>query len=329
MNFFDNIIKAKKNIANTVDLKSSMNIAFGIDSRFALGTGVLMTSIIKNNTTASIAFHIFTDKLHSDDINRLASLGQQYKNIAIYIYYIDSFKFQKFSTMFIWSQATYYRFIISHELSGKVERFLYLDADILCVNSLESLFSIDLKDNIAAVVADYETMVTYAKNSIGFTGDKYFNAGFLLIDVANWNKAAISEQAVSLLSKNDYKFCDQDVLNLLLTNKVLFLPPIYNTIYHLADMDKNITDTTVLLHYSGSVKPWQAWGQFHFLTPLWLKYQQLSPWKNAPIQAPKTYKQAKFMARTMKRTQKYPAFLKWLLTYIAWKIRDKIFKAKD
>lgn len=327
MNFFTDMIKAKKNIANKIDLSDSMNIAFGIDAHFALGMGVLMSSIIKNNPSATIVFHVFTDKLISDDISHLAALGRAHRNIAIYIYYIDSTKFKNFSTIFIWSQATYYRFIVSKELLGKTNRFLYLDADMICLNSLEKLFKINLQDNLVAAVADYESMVSYAKKSLNFTGSKYFNAGSLLIDVNKWNAAKISDRAIALLLQNDYKFCDQDVLNLLLVNKVLFLPVCYNTIYHLADMKNNIATNTALLHYSGSVKPWQRWGQFHQLTSLWHKYQKSSPWANVPVQEARTYKQAKFMARTMKRTGNYSGWLQWSTLYIIWKIRDKTIKA--
>ncbi|WP_196607032.1 glycosyltransferase [Pectinatus frisingensis] len=87
MNFFTDMIKAKKNIANKIDLSDSMNIAFGIDAHFALGMGVLMSSIIKNNPSATIAFHVFTDKLISDDISHLAALGRAHK-ILLYIFII-------------------------------------------------------------------------------------------------------------------------------------------------------------------------------------------------------------------------------------------------
>ncbi|WP_196603090.1 glycosyltransferase family 8 protein [Pectinatus frisingensis] len=328
MNFFTDMIKAKKNIANKIDLSDSMNIAFGIDAHFALGMGVLMSSIIKNNPSATIAFHVFTDRLISDDISHLAALGRAHKNIAIYIYYINNNKFTAFPTLFTWSKAIYYRFIICRELSTVSKRCLYLDSDILCLNSLENLFKADFKNAIALVVPDHDGMTEYARRNFNFNGEKYFNSGVMLIDIRRWNEANISEQAVTLLqNKNNFKFYDQDVLNLLLVNKVLFLPVCYNTIYHLADMKNNVTSDTIFLHYSGSVKPWQRWGQFHQLTSLWHKYQKSSPWANVPVQEARTYKQAKFMARTMKRTGNYSGWLQWSTLYIIWRIRDKTIKA--
>ncbi|MDQ0203454.1 glycosyltransferase family 8 protein [Pectinatus haikarae] len=325
MDFFSNIIKAKKNIANDVSIRTGMNIAFGIDAEFALGMGVLMTSIVKNNPGTNIVFHIFTDKLNSADINCLALLGQEYKTVAVYIYYIDGDKFSHLPILFTWSKAIYYRFIICGELQNKTDKCLYLDSDILCLQPLKKLFQIDLDGVISAVAADYDFMTGYAKKNLGFTGEKYFNSGMMLINVDEWNKNHISEQSITMLQqKSNFKFYDQDVLNMLLADKILFLPHCYNMIYHLADMNENPADDTVFLHYSGSVKPWQSWGQFHFLTSLWIKYQMMSPWKAVSIQNPNTYKQAKFMARTMKKTGNFKGWLKWSCLYGLWKLRKKI-----
>lgn len=324
MDFFKDIVKAKKNIANTVPMDKSLQIAFAIDSAFTFGMGVLMTSIIKNNPDETIAFHIFTDRLTSTDISRLGKLGQRYKNIAVYIYYIDASGFQTMPTSFIWSRAIYYRFIICRELAGKIDKCLYLDSDILCLQPLRKLFDLDLHDRIAATVADSPTMLIYAKKNFNFKGKAYFNSGMLLMNIAVWNKEAVSEHAVAmLLHENYFKFHDQDILNILLVNKIILLPKCYNTIYHLADMHESLSGDTVFLHYSGSVKPWQRWGRFHHLTALWEKYRQLSPWASTPIQEPKTYKEAKFMARTMHRTGKTVDWLKWTLYYGLWKLRDK------
>lgn len=55
----------------------------------------------------------------------------------------------------------------------------------------------------------------------------YFNAGFLLINLIRWAEEDISTQAMQLLKnnalRNKLSFLDQDVLNILLTNKVIYL----------------------------------------------------------------------------------------------------------
>lgn len=325
MDFFANIIKDKISFGN--ENEDAFNIAYGIDQRFFMPMGVSILSVIKTNPHESLFFHIFTDTLAPYDQERLLAITKLYPAVKITVYHVNEEKFNAFPAFFIWSRAMYYRFAVSHALKDTADRFLYLDADVLCLSPLEKFYRQDFAE-IAAVIADYKTMVGYAKKNIGLQGDQYFNSGVMLVDIKKWNNAQISQRSVKmLLEENNYKYYDQDVLNLLLWDNVKFLPKRYNFIYHLIDLDIPLPADTVLLHYSGSVKPWQAWGQFHPLTKLWLEHKDASPWQDVPLQQPKTYKEAKFMARTMKRKMHdYPAYLKWLFIYGLWKLRTKLSK---
>ena len=324
MDFFENIILKKQFLGNQNLLydKNSKHIAFGIDANFTIGTGVLIYSILQHNK-GSIVFHIFTDNIYDEDINRFESLTKDYKNIIIVIYYVNANKFSKLSTSFIWSSAIYYRFLVSNLINNITNKILYLDSDILCINSFEDLFRSNFKDNVVMAVSDYPEMMVYAKKQYDFSGDFYFNTGVLMINLDKWKSNNIPIRAIDYSLKNEFKYYDQDVLNILLANESIMLDKKYNVIYHLADMKNTVDSDTVFLHYSGSVKPWQAWGQYHFLTLLWLKYKNNSPWKDVPIFQPKTYKQAKFMARTLKRNKKYISSVYWYLKYSLWKIKPK------
>lgn len=322
MNFFKNIILKKEILGNNkiIEDTSSLHFAFGIDANFTIGTGVLIYSILQHNNN-NMVFHIFTDSIYPEDISRFKELTYKVTNISIVIYYVNSNNFSNLPIFFTWSQAMYYRFIISKLLYNITDNVLYLDSDILCLNSFENLFYQNFSPNIAGVVSDHDSMLNYAQKAFNLNSNYYFNSGFLIINLTNWEKNNISDKAISLLlNKNNFKYYDQDVLNLLLANKTLLLEKKYNTIYHLADMNTPISNDTIFLHYSGSVKPWQSWGQYHFLTSLWLKYKNNSPWKDIPILQPKTYKQAKFMARMSYRNKKYNKALHWYIKYIFWKI---------
>ena len=326
MEFFQNIILKQHSFGNNTILndKNTFHVAFGIDANFTIGTGVLIYSILQQ-TNHNIIFHIFTDTIYDNDIERFKMLCEKYPNIVINIYYLNPQKFNQLPTGYIWSKATYYRFIASNFLSSLTNILLYLDSDILCLNNFDSLFNIDLKNYIAGVVSDNPYMLDYAKNTFNLQQPYYFNAGFLLINLKNWQKEQISEKAIELLTKkNNFKYFDQDVLNILLNNKTLLLDNKYNTIYRLADMKTTINDDTIFLHYTGSTKPWQAWGQYHKLTPLWLNLKNASPWKKVPISQPKTYKQAKFMAKNLKRNNHKLLSIKWYLKYSLLKIKNKL-----
>lgn len=326
MDFFKNIILKKETLGNNklIEDTTSIHIAFGIDANFTIGTGVLIYSILQHNNN-NMVFHIFTDSIYPEDISRFKELTYKANNISIIIYYVNPNKFSTLPIFFTWSQVMYYRFIISKLLYNITDNILYLDSDILCLNSFENLFHQNFSSNIAGVVSDHDSMLNYAQKAFNLNSNYYFNSGFLIINLINWEKNNISDKAISLLlNKNNFKYYDQDVLNLLLANKTLLLEKKYNTIYHLADMNTPISNDTIFLHYSGSVKPWQSWGQYHFLTPLWLKYKNNSPWKNVPILQPQTYKQAKFMTRMSYRNKKFIKSIYWYIKYSFWKIKSKL-----
>lgn len=319
----ENIINKQYMLGSQTINSKSIHIAFGIDSSFFIGTGVLISSILKH-TPQNIIFHIFVDTINKKNLKNFEQLTQKYTNSNIYIYIINPEIFDNLPTFFTWSKAMYYRFIIPHICQKYTDKIIYLDSDILCLDDISNIYNIPLNNNIAAVVLDSPYMVPYAKKQFNFKGNSYFNSGFLFINIPAWIKNNISINALDLLNKpNTFKFYDQDVLNILLENKFIPIDKKYNTIYHLADMKESISNDTIFLHYSGSVKPWQAWGQYHHLTPLWLSYKTESPWTNEPIQHPSTYKQAKFMARMLFRNKKYSYSFIWYIKYALLKLFRK------
>ena len=325
MNFFQNIVLKKTTLGNNnlIAEPSTMHIAFGIDANFTIGTGVLIYSILQHNSNKMV-FHIFTDNMYTNDLARFKQLCNNNDNICIVIYYINPDTFSNLPTFFTWTHAIYYRFAICEYLHNITNSILYLDSDILCINNFKSLFERKFNNNIAMVVSDFPQMINYAKKNLSLRSKIYFNTGVLYINLKIWHEECISFKAIKLLLNNDFKYPDQDALNILLYDKIFSLPQKYNVIYHLADMDTSIDINTIFLHYSGSVKPWQLWGQYHKLTKLWLKYKNSSPFKDIPILYPQTYKQAKYMAKMSKRNNQNITSLYWFYKYSLWKLKFKL-----
>ncbi|AIR09843.1 Putative bifunctional glycosyl transferase, family 8 [Ligilactobacillus salivarius] len=72
------------------------------------------------------------------------------------------------------------------ELLPDVKRILYLDVDMLILDSLGELYRTDLGNNILGVVRDFP--FTNDKSSwsyflLGEFGNRYFNSGMLLMDL--------------------------------------------------------------------------------------------------------------------------------------------------
>ena len=326
MDFFKNIILKKDVLGNAslIEQPGSLHIAFGIDANFTLGTGVLIYSILNKNNNNFI-FHIFTDSIYEKDTRRFNKLCSLYPNICIIIYHVNPVNFSSLPTEYTWSQAIYYRILACEFLNEVTAAVLYIDSDTLCTGNIENLFQKNFKSNIAMAYGNIEKKDRYIKSlDLNFKNSMYLNSGVMYINLPNWKSNNISYEFLDLLTHhNDFKYFDQDVLNILLKDKFILLDESYNLIRPLMDSYAHIPENTIFIHYAGSTKPWQSWGQYHPLTKMWLKYKNKSPWKEEPISQPQTYKQAKFMARALKHNKKYFASLYWYYKYSVWKLANK------
>lgn len=297
----------------------ALHASFGIDANFALGMGVLMFSMLKNNPDLPIVFHIFTDGLHAEDVERIKKIATG-RLTTIKIYYMNVDTFKKLPTKFGFPSANYFRFVMADVLCGQVKTLLYLDSDVLCTGSLEELAQVDLKAAFAGTVEDVEDMSEKAqKRSFGFTDAYYFNAGILLINVDVWKKEQVAWQAIDLCLKNHFRQLSQDVLNLLFQGRVYKLDKKYN---HLGG--KMPPEGTALIHYAGKSKPWHVWGQCDPMTDLYHSYQKETPWRDVPLMQPKTHTHARFMVQYHRRSHNMAQAWRWSVRYLLWKLKAKL-----
>lgn len=303
--------------------RDDLHIAFGIDANFAMGMGVCMTSIIINNRNEKINFHVFTDGINPEDIDRLKILTK-YENVKIRMYYINKAVFKNFPTSVGWTYATYYRFIMGKVLHGNANKVLYLDADILCIGSLKELIEMDMDNYVIVGICDFlENFITRMKE-LSIKNGKYFNAGVMYIDVNKWCKEEISERAMQLLGENPqkYKSLDQDVLNVLLDGKVCFTDKKWDYMYDTMRMKHQLPQNTILIHFTGD-KPWQSWTQHHSLVKYYGEYIDKSPWNDIPLKQPVNYKEKRKMAKSYQKRNNYFTALSWYVRYLYARQKEK------
>jgi lipopolysaccharide biosynthesis glycosyltransferase len=85
---------------------------------------------------------------------------------------------------------------------------------------------------LAAIVHDVESVAHKKAIELNLKGT-YFNSGVMLINIQEWNKQNISEKLLSMAGKSQEKYSlpDQDVLNILLESKTIFMPNSWNHMY--------------------------------------------------------------------------------------------------
>ena len=319
----DTIIYNKK-------LKSQniFNIVFVIDNDFVRPMGVLMTSILLNNPAEQISFHIITKFISKSEKQSLKNFSS-INNVEIYIYIIDDNFFANLPVTSYISQAMYNRFLIPLILKNTTSTVLYLDSDIICLNSIAKLKTIDITNKIVAVTEESNTYVVQQQiNKLNLKNNKYFNSGMLYINIKKWIQNDITNKLLTASKEyNNLLFPDQDLLNIVLENDCKYIDNIFNYTFDVRYKPNRyiytIPDNTVFLHYVGRFKPWQEWCM-HPLREKFREIAKMSLWKNIPWDKPKTYKQMKNMAKSYWIYDQKIKSLFWYLKYSVYKIKSKL-----
>jgi len=169
------------------------------------------------------------------------------------------------------TKITYARLLIPRIVPASVSKLLYLDADLLVLKDLRSLWETDLGGAVIGAVSDFYLHSSHLaegrdprleRNSHplykGLPDVKdYFNSGVLLIDLDKWRKEGISEKALDYLNRFPHSpHMDQDALNFACDGRWKKLDPQWNAQDH---RQRPIGRTgTGIVHFVTRWKPWLA-----------------------------------------------------------------------
>ncbi|MEG0232886.1 MAG: lipopolysaccharide 3-alpha-galactosyltransferase [Hafnia sp.] len=313
------------------DSSQYQNIAYGTDKNFLFGCAVSITSFLINNSELKFNFHVFTDSFSECDREKFKALAEQYKtNISIYLVNADSLK--SLPENKLWTYAIYFRFIIADYFSGKLERITYIDSDVVCNGSIQELVHLPLNGSVVAAVTERDEKWWLQRAEVlgnNLIAKGYFNTGVLVIDLAEWQALDVSMQAMKSLNDSDIRskltYYDQDVLNIILAGRVLFLDKKYNTQFSLNyELKKNckspVDENTVLIHYIGPTKPWHEWAQYE-TSAFFIKAKKMSPWCDDKLMLPTNTSQNRYGAKHSFQQGLYLKGIRFYIKYFLLKIK--------
>ena len=238
----------------------SINLVLCGDRRILWGLAVTVRSALEHSSKP-VNIHVLCAGFSKADKQKLSASWDHDKCGAIDFKDIATERISRFrSTRYMRSKSTYSRFFIG-EFYPDLLRSIYVDTDFLICRDLAPVSELDLRGRIAAVVRDIsvreQPVCPELKARLNLTNEmNYFNGGFLVIDLQQWREAGIQEKLVTIsIEKFDQLHSqDQDALNIVLENKVLFLDPTWNTSqYERPDSLKGN-----MVHLIGKIKPWHA-----------------------------------------------------------------------
>jgi len=170
-----------------------------------------------------------------------------------------------------YSKSTYFRLFIPN-LYPNLDKALYLDSDIVLTSDVAELFDVELGDNFVGAVPDESVQVVpefrlYVKNKIGCDSyRKYFNAGILLMNLQALRAINFEDLFFDIISAVTFDVAqDQDYLNVICKDHILFLDKAWNKMPILKDMEEK---DVKLVHYNLQFKPWH-FDNIHYEEAFW------------------------------------------------------------
>lgn len=190
-------------------------------------------------------------------------------------------------------KATWYRFFLPQLLAAE-SRVLYLDTDLLVLDSLAPLFALELGEHLVAAVSNVLQESDRGRGRwLGLPDDNaYFNAGVLLMNLRLMRAENTSESLLAWSRANSHQFGwrDQDALNVILHERRLALHPRWNcmnaiilfpwaTEYFGEDAVAEARANPAIRHFEGpdANKPWHLLSDPE-VRSLYRSHRQHTPW---------------------------------------------------
>ncbi len=266
-----------------------MNLLFSIDDRFWRQMLTVLNSIRLNSQSCQIDVYVIqSQKLaHTKEIKQICELwGMHYHPIVI-----KDEEFDQAPVTDRYPKTIYYRLLAHQYLPKQLHRILYLDADVLCINDVGSLYDTDLDGYLyASAIHTGLTGTTEVINKIrlqNFDADGYYNSGVLLINLDLIRQQVHAEDIYEYIREHVLLLPDQDVLNALYGKDIKTVPDqLYNfdarkgQTYETISFGEWTLDWvikhTVILHYCGRHKPWLVDKNTGRYTALYKNYFQMT-----------------------------------------------------
>ncbi len=269
-------------------LPDRIHVLFTADEHYAVHIPTVIKSIQVNHPRHCFHVHMICANLSERLATQLKNYCEKI-DFPFSLYYVPDTLFSDAPVNKHYSKAMYYRMLAAEILPESIERVLYLDPDLLVINSLEPLWELAGKDWLFAAASHGEEdgLVDNLNRLRLDTSSPYFNTGVLLIQLDRCRKQLHSADIFRFIEKNDHRLLlpDQDVFNALYGTYTRLIPDeIWNydarkySQYLLRSggkIDDNwVIRNTSILHYCGKDKPWDINYRCHYGI-LYRHYEQL------------------------------------------------------
>lgn len=257
---------------NLVRTTKPISIVSSTNENFAPHLATLLCSLLDKNDS-HFHFYIIDDGLSLRSKLLLNRTISPYNDAVISYISVDTTLFENMVESNRIPQSAYYRIAIPNLITNPdIDRIIYLDCDMLVMDSIEELWEMDLGEHLLGAVEDAGFHHRLEKMMIPFQSSCYFNSGLMVLDLAKWRKEHISEKVLQFAHDfpEKLKFHDQDALNAILHDRWTQLHPKWNAQTYMM-MKEKVHPTLLghlqyrearkrpcIIHFCGHEKPWMG-----------------------------------------------------------------------
>jgi lipopolysaccharide biosynthesis glycosyltransferase len=247
-----------------------MNILVTLNSGYIDPLTVMLQSLLFSNPDESFTVYALNSSLTAHDFAYIEARVDRercrLKNIKI-----DHARLRGAPITSRYPREMYYRIFAAQYLPETLDRVLYLDPDLVVINPVAELYSMNLDgyymaaaSHVAKSLQKFNELRLKIKNP-----GPYINSGVMLMNLEILRQRQRLEEVFEYIeaNKNLLILPDQDVISGLYADKILAINPyLYNLTERLfflqpgldprVDLDW-VRENTVIIHYCGRNKPWK------------------------------------------------------------------------
>ena len=233
----------------------------------------MLTSLQIENPNEEFSIYVLNSKLNKEDIENIEKCTDL-KRCKTFDIKVPDNMFTNVPITDRYPREMYFRIFAAKLLPGNLDRILYLDPDLVVINSLNEFYNMDLKDMYYAGATHIGKPITKL-NEVRLNMPpecEYINSGVLLMNLEVLRREQKEEDVIEYIGKNSTRLYlpDQDVINGLYGHKIIcvdekkynfgerdFIKTRYLSINDEKIDMKWVVNNACIIHYYGRNKPWK------------------------------------------------------------------------
>lgn len=252
-----------------------MNLLVTLNAGYLRPLAVMLKSAVTANPDVVFDVYVLHKSLTEDDLSRvLRAIGSD--RIVFHPIRIDDSSLAEAPTSRRYPTEMYYRLFACLYLPEAIDRVLYLDPDLVVLNSLREFYGMSLENHFFAACSHVFIRGIQRFNEFRLNMEKgtpYINSGVLLMNLSLLRKEMIPDEVFAYIRNHRRRLLlpDQDVLSALYGSKTLL---VNSLLYNLSEPFRNaynnrlfpgetpislewVRRNTAIVHYCGKNKPWK------------------------------------------------------------------------